>query len=170
MKKQSIVGIAVLTIFGLAHECFATETKFIDAKASIITKLSTSQMVDIEISKSALDKSSPYASSFRWGGDKIFHPKYFISSFDVSVDSNKISISLSAYADLGNPSKVSFTETKNGFDLTIMGGDAGVGYRSIYTFEKSDGQIVLHSRKVMLLEFPGQAWEETVYSYTATTN
>lgn len=168
MKNVAIAIIIAWLIVG--SSCFAADTKFSNGRAAFESKLTTGQVVKALIQTSVLEAKSPIAGSFEWGGDETFHPKAYISSFRVIIDGNAVPVSLSAYEDLGDPYDVSFQEIGDAFQLSVRGGDAGVAYKATYIFKKIDGEIVLRSRKVVLLEFPDQAWEETTYSGPVKTD
>ncbi len=148
----------------------ADDVKFTNGQLQLNGALSDGKPVQVVISTLKVSDAFPYKNVTVWGGDQMFPAKVLISSFEVRVDGKVIPVSFSAYADLGRPGTGSISNTKNGFTITLTGGDAGVGYRAIFTFENLDGYMVLHQRKVMGLEFPGQRWEETAYSYVTQTN
>ena len=170
MKVTSVFGLVAGLLFAFPHTCIGAEADFTNGKAQLKVKFSNSHIIDVEISTSIVGPTLPFAGSFEWGGDEVFHPKDFISSFKVNVDNEVVPVPLSAFIDLGNPYKISIQETDKGFEVTIIGGDAAVGYRSIYSFEKLDGDIFLRRRKVVHLEFPEESWEETTYSSPLKTD
>lgn len=167
---QRLLINMVLLLAWLGSVCaHADDVKFTKGQVQLNGTLSDGKPLQVAISTLKVSDAFPYKDVEVWGGDKTFPAKVLISSFEVRVNGEVIPISLAAYADLGKPYSGSISNTKNGFTVTLTGGDAGVGYRVIFTFEKLDGSMHLHQRRVTSLEFPGQRWEETTYSYVTQT-
>lgn len=133
--------------------------RFVDGRALISTRISGD---DFQVSVRTSEASAiPFKEGFRWGGEGSMAPSHLITSVSVVKGKEKIFVPISSYSDLGDPHEIYLNPTSSGFDLTIIGGDAGVAYRAILVFE----QEWLVRRRVVHGEFPDQAWEETKYAY-----
>ena len=102
-----------------------------------------------------------FRSKYIWGGGENEPPALLVGSIDVAVGGEQVFVPLSAFSDLGSPKMASLKISANGFEVVIIGGDAGGAYDATFTFDGS----WLVQRRVSSREFPDEAWEETKYSF-----
>ncbi|WP_152979630.1 hypothetical protein [Stenotrophomonas daejeonensis] len=119
--------------------------------------------VTVKTSKAA---DGLFKEGFRWGGEDAVSPLTLTTSIVVQSGAEKLFVPLSAYSDLGDPRRISLSANATGFELAIIGGDAGVAYNAVLVFE--DGWLI--RRRVTHGEFPDEAWEETKYAYNTLNN
>jgi hypothetical protein len=122
--------------------------------------------VQIEVNTGDTRSQYPYRDAFMWGGDmrseeEVVLPRNVITSMNIRIGNKKCIVPFSAYSDLGNPRQISFENTSLGFQLIIIGGDAGSSYKAVLVFNRED----IERRKVAHGEFPDEVWEETLYSF-----
>jgi hypothetical protein len=91
------------------------------------------------------------------------HPDHDIRILSANLRTPKETylIPYSAYADLFNPYEFKGSKFKDGYLVTVKGGDASASYTCIWSFKK--GKLL--KRRVVSGEFP-EDYEETVYSYS----
>lgn len=106
------------------------------------------------------------ASSWLWGAENEC-PKTFIGAIEVKVNDTPVFVSLSAFADLGNPRTVQIKQSKkkDRFSVVIIGGELVNSYTASLEFRNN----LLHERVVRSGEFPDEAYEKTFYKYNLTT-
>jgi len=101
-----------------------------------------------------------------WGSNQEC-PQKVIATLAVKVDKKTIFVPVSAYGDLADLRSIAIKPTRNGFEVDIIGGDAGTSYDAILQFDRGStaGLTVLRTRIVRSGEFPDDAWEETRYHF-----
>jgi hypothetical protein len=99
-------------------------------------------------------------ANWRWGAEGNC-PITAIAGLEVLFGGEKIFVPRSAFSDLGSPRTISVASTRMGFELTLVGGDAGASYTAKWKF--TDRR--LKSRLVEGSAFPDSAWEKTRFSF-----
>ncbi len=94
-----------------------------------------------------------------WGGSEG-SPERVVQNLLVVANQRRINIDRSAFADLSNPRKASWTIHRDHAVLVIIGGDAADSYRCFLTFRKGK----LTERRVEDGEFPKNFYEMTQYT------
>lgn len=166
-----MIRIGLSTIF-LSATIFASEcrssdiTTFSNGIAKLESKYGNSTLI-IEV-RTQKFSNFPYRETLMWGGYLVephnSHPKMFVASFTIEAGKKDIVLPLSAFADLADPYTISIEKkSKNGFDIKLLGSETSEAYEALFHFEGDH----LKLRKVKNLEFPDEAWEETVYSWVA---
>jgi len=105
--------------------------------------------------------------SWLWGSD-LQCPKQVIGSLAITWGEQELFIPASAYMDLAAVYHLAIEPASQGFTVNIRGGDASTSYRAVLEFEGvpvPDIAGVLKRRIVRSGEFPGDAWEETRYTF-----
>lgn len=127
--------------------------------------------IKIEVRTGELTSQYPYKDALMWGGDmqsetEVIMPKTFITEMDIRIGNKKIIVPLSAYSDLGNPFQILYEKAESGFKLIIEGrGGTGTSYKAVLEFHGMD----IRCRKVILVIFPDEVWQETTYSFISET-
>jgi len=147
--------------------------------------LSSGVVARVDIMTIAFSSTTPKASAFRWGADDgptpepsptkrkdglivvtygplSGHPQPWqriISSMDVFLGDEKLTIPFSAFSDLCDPRSLTIKATKRGFEISIKGSETGEAYKASLFFEGTH----LSRRKVVSSESPDNAWHETIY-------
>jgi hypothetical protein len=161
MIKRFVYCLAgVICLLGISTQ-YAYSAKFVNDVIDLHEKLADGTPVNIKITKVPIPKNYPYLETFMWGGDELEMPRSVISKVIVNIGKKRVYIPLSAYSDLGDPRKIKFLKTKDGFMLIISGSDAGGSYKATLRFDRH----YIKTREVVSSEFPGQVWEETKYSF-----
>lgn len=127
---------------------------------NVLTMMAGSKKITVTV-----DVGAPYGAeceSWGWGAEKRC-PQTAIRSISLTVNGEPVFIRSSSFSDLGSPKKLSLTEDKNKYYLTVRGGDAAGSYAAVLRFSRTG----LEYRKVVSGEFPDDAWEETFYGYPA---
>jgi hypothetical protein len=165
MNKLFLTVLALLISFS-AESAFALDANFATgiAKASLALGASDSVSVLVETIEPSSDFA--YSKAYAWGGDETTPPKKIIKTITVLKNGQNLFIPLSAYADLGNPNKISLSKLPRGFRLTISGGDAAGSYDARLDFKKNE----ISRRRVASGEFPKEVWEETTFSFNHLNN
>jgi hypothetical protein len=104
--------------------------------------------------------------SWVWGSDQEC-PEQFVSSVAVTWASRPIFVPASAYLDLASVRSATINPSKNGFTITLKGGDAATSYSAVLQFAGNPLGTggFLAGRVVRSGEFPEDAWEETTYHF-----
>lgn len=135
------------------------------AKASIA--FGAADLVSVSVETIDTPNGYVYSKAYMWGGDETSPPKRIIKAITVLRNGQTFFIPLSAYADLGNPRKISLDKLpSHGFRLVISGGDAAGSYSAILNFKKDE----ISRRKIVSGEFPKEVWEETTFSFNHLNN
>jgi hypothetical protein len=133
-----------------------------DGGTELTFRTSAGNLVQVTVWQSKLAEASPYKNALLWGGDVGQPPQTVLSAIQVKSGDETISIPLSAYGDLGNVKWASLNPTKEGYSLSLHGGETATAYDA----ELSIAKGFLKTRVVRLREFPKQRWEKTTYSFT----
>ena len=166
MSKLLLCAFALLLSFSVGPS-FAVNTNFEEGVAKASMVLGVSDLVSVTIETIELPNGYAYSKAYMWGGDETFPPKKIIRAIAVLKNGEPIFIPLSAYADLGNPRKISLKKLpSHGFRLIISGGDAAGSYNATLDFNKNE----ISRRKVVSGEFPKEVWEETTFSFNHLNN
>jgi hypothetical protein len=106
------------------------------------------------------------AESIRWGVEGRC-PTRTLSSLRVSWGGVPALLPVSAYADLTALTGIQISPLGSGFAVTVLGGDAGTGYRAVLEFsrvaELPNPFITL--RTVRTNEAPDDSWQRTEYHF-----
>lgn len=165
--NKSLVFILALMLSLFVESTFALEINFKDGVAKDSIALGTSDLVNVAVE--TIEPTNDYAHSkaYMWGGDETSPPKKIIKAITVFRNGQNFFIPLSAYADLGNPSKISLLKLPaHGFRLLISGGDAAGSYSAMLDFKSNE----ISRRRVVSGEFPEEVWEETTFSFNHLNN
>jgi hypothetical protein len=117
--------------------------------------------VRVAIGQVSLGANYPYRDALLWGGDVGEPPQTVLNTLQVKENNEVIFVPLSAYSDLGNVKTGSLDATKEGFTLSLHGGDTAASYDVTLSFEHG----YLKNRTVSLREFPVERREKTSYSF-----
>jgi hypothetical protein len=89
-----------------------------------------------------------------------------VTKLDLREGKKQIIVPLSAYADLGNPTAITFRKEAKGLVFVIEGGDTTIGHGYEASFFLETGAIM--RRRVVLKGDPNESWEETRYARPTT--
>ena len=157
-------ALCLLLFFFLVPPAFAGDVLHA-LKAVGSTELSfkdmTGGLIRVTITQSQLDSSYPYRGPLLWGGDTQALPQRVVSSIKIQKDNKGMFVPLSAYADLGDAMSVSFDSIKDGFRVSLHGGNTATSYDATLFFERG----FLRRREVRLRELPDDRWEKTTYAF-----
>jgi hypothetical protein len=160
--KRSRIAIALLMLFVAQVSSSIAATAEVVAGATVLSGQSADgAQIEVRITTSTPHPCFLYRKKYLWGGGEAEPPTLLIESIDVTSAGERIYVPLSAFADLGNPKKASIEVSGDGFQVLIIGGDAGGAYDARLTFEGS----WLIQRRVASREFPDEAWEVTRYAF-----
>jgi len=166
MSKFLLCCFTLLLSFSV-ESSYAADTSFEDGVAKVSMALGSSEMVSVSIEIIEPQNSYVYSKAYMWGGDETSPPKKIIKALTVLRNSQMVFIPLSAYADLGDPRKISLEKLPaRGFRLIISGGDAAGSYSAALDFKNNE----VSRRKVVSGEFPQDVWEETTFSFNHLNN
>ncbi len=99
-----------------------------------------------------------------WWGMDGGKPYRIIGKINLKIGNQKIELPYQVYFDLAEVTKasISYDKKNNEYILTISGGDGAGRYEAQLRFK--DVKIV--KRKVKLMEFPEDAWDESTFHNT----
>ena len=160
--KQSLLFALSLPL-GL---CFAQATPAPKSESALSAKHADIS-VSVKVIASADGVCLHDASSYVWGSEGTC-PKNRISGIEVTRAGKALFVPISAFADLGNPSKVTLKKPTNSkyFTVLVSGGDAGTSYQAKLTF----GALYLKQRRVESSSFPEDAFEVTNFKFNLENN
>jgi hypothetical protein len=133
-----------------------------DGATELTIGLPSANPIHVTIWQARMGVGAPYKDPVLWGGDVGQPPPTVLSSIQILNGSEAIPIPLSAYGDLGDVRWASINSTREGYRLSLHGGETATSYDAELNFAKG----VLKTRVVRLREFPQQRWEKTTYSFT----
>ncbi len=125
-------------------------------------QISSSVKVSVSIQTITVSSGSHLPLAERWGADdspQMIPPKRIITDLKVIYGGERVILPASSFTDLCDLRVAKLRKIKQGFKIDIKGGDAGTAYSAVLIFEGNK----LIRRKVVVLEAPSNAWEETVY-------
>jgi len=171
MKEPDAMNHFLLCALSLFFLAFATPASSLDAtfvegiaKAHLTLN---SELVDVSVNTIALPSNYAYRNAYTWGGDETSPPKRMISAITILKDGHIIYVPLSAFVDLGDPTRISLQKLPmSGFRLSIRGGDAAGSYSATLDFRKDE----ILRRRVESGEFPKEVWESTTFSFNHLAN
>ena len=105
-------------------------------------------------------------TGWRWGSEGEC-PRNVLARLEVRWRGHEVFTPVSAFADLGNPRRISLRKQRDGFDVVVEGGDAATNYRSLleYRLDRVADEMRIVRRVVRHGEFPDEVWEETKYAF-----
>lgn len=160
MKGHFVPMLLVLTL-GLLPTAHAA-TRMSSHTIRTRLQLSRTRQVTATVITTPLPKDYLYRRRTMWGGDRGESARRIITRIGVRVGKAPQYLPLSAYADLGDPTRVYLQPLpKAHFRLVIHGSDAGGAYTAYFYFRQ--GNLV--HRKVVSGEFPSEVWEDTRYGF-----
>ena len=134
-----------------------------DGATELTLGLPSANTIHVTIRQAKVGGTSPNKDALLWGGDVGQPPETVLSSIQIQNGSGEaIPIPLSAYGDLGDVKWASLNSTKEGYSLSLHGGETATSYDAELRFAKG----LLRTRVVRLREFPEQRWEKATYSFT----
>jgi hypothetical protein len=166
MSKLLLCACVLLLSFSV-QPSFAVDTTFEEGVAKVSMALGASDLVSVAVETIEPPSDYAYRKAYMWGGDETSPPKKIIKAIAALRNGQAVFVPLSAYADLGNPRKLSLEKLPaNGFRLIVSGGDAAGSYKAMLDFKKNE----ISRRKVVSGEFPKEVWEETTFSFNHLKN
>lgn len=162
MKKYCAGTCALFVLFAAQFLLPAAIAAEVGAGSTVLSARTPDGLaIEVRIATSAPAANFPFRTKYIWGGGDVEPPSRVIESIDVVVAGEAVFVPLSAFADLGSPKRASISVSDGGFQLLIIGGDAGGSYDAMLAF---DGPWLIR-RRVSSRTFPDEAWEETSYSF-----
>jgi hypothetical protein len=160
------ITTSLLLVFGLmTGDDHALAAKPFPEHLEARVALSSGVVARVTIRTISFSSTTPKIRAPRWGAGEDhmgpLAPLRIISAMEVYLGDKKLWLPLSAYGDLSDPRILTTRATKRGFEIKIKGSDAGGAYEARLLF---DGKFI-HRRRVVLLEFPDEVWEETTYKF-----
>ncbi|MEE9326714.1 MAG: hypothetical protein V3U71_05410, partial [Cocleimonas sp.] len=102
--------------------------------------LANNAKVSVIIETVSIGKEFIYGKPIWWGAELI-PPKTITSNISVTLDSNPCWVRFSAYSDLVNIKTAKLIVLKNGFQVTINGGESATHYIAYLNFD-NDGFLI----------------------------
>lgn len=96
-----------------------------------------------------------------WGSTAKGIPGKTVSQLRLVVRGEELVLSRSAYADLASINCASLTQTADGWQVELTGGDAATGFKAQLQFDLK----AIKARRVASTEFPDDAYEVTEYRF-----
>lgn len=153
LRSFFLLVISITKCAGL----YAIENKHYIFQDQLINKSKVYVVIETE----SISDEFVYGKPVWWGAEFVL-PKTITKNIIVTLDGNKSWIRFSAYSDLVNLKSAKLTVFKNGFQISIDGGESSTHYIANLNF---DNEGFLISRKVYSPKFPDEVWEETRYSF-----
>lgn len=162
--KPSGMGLLASCVLFVAQALlcpFASSAGVSAGSTALSAQTSSGQKIEATILASRPASDFLFRKRYIWGGDESEPPALLIEAIEITVAGEEVFVPLSAFADLGSPKMASIAVSGSGFELRIVGGDAGGAYDAILSF---DGPWLIR-RRVSSRSFPDDAWEETNYAF-----
>lgn len=145
-------------ILGNSTLLYAKSPKYAEPKVIELTN----KGITVRITKTPYRKDLPngFGKGSWWGTDDSF-PEYVITNIEVRINGSKIFMPLSTYGDLSDPTECYLKSIPKGVVIVINGGDTAGAYEADIIIK----DYFVQEKKVKLLEFPDETWQDIKYSF-----
>jgi len=107
MSNFLLCTFALLLLFS-GGPSLAVDSNFEENVAKASMALGDSDLVNVSVETIAPPHGYAYSKAYMWGGDETSPPRRIIKAITVLRNGQMIFVPLSAYADLGDPRKISW--------------------------------------------------------------